>query len=335
MKAIGLQKALPVTDSNALIDIELPVPVAQGRDLLVRVGAVSVNPVDTKVRASASPAQGEYKVLGWDAAGTVEAVGEGVRMFRPGDRVWYAGAIDRSGTNAEFQLVDERLVSQAPDSLDFEQAAALPLTSITAWEMLFDRFGLNAESRGVLLIIGGAGGVGSVMIQLAKRLTNLTIVASASRSETQAWVKELGAHHVVNHHHSLVDEFKALGVKHVNYVASLTNTANHLPDIIELVAPQGKLGVIDDPVTLDVMPFKQKSVSVHWEFMFTRSLFSTDDMIEQNRLLSNVAFMVDSGEIRTTVAHQFGTINAANLIKAHALLESGKSRGKIVLAGFE
>ncbi len=335
MKAIGFQQALPISDPNALVNIEVPQPIAYGRDLLVRVEAVSVNPVDTKIRTRSSAANDEFIVLGWDAVGTVEAVGEGVRLFSPGERVWYAGAIDRPGTNAEYHLVNECIVGKAPVSISSEQAAALPLTSITAWEMLFDRFALNSESSGILLIIGGAGGVGSVMIQLARRLTNLTIVATASRPETQNWVLQMGAHYVVNHGNSLVTEFSGIGLNCANYVASLTNTDEHFPEIIELIAPQGKLGVIDDPATLDVIPLKRKSISLHWEFMFTRSLFATSDMIEQNRLLSNVAFMVDSGEIQSTLVNHYGTINAANLMRAHATLESGKSWGKIVLSGFD
>ncbi|MGB8714604.1 MAG: zinc-binding alcohol dehydrogenase family protein [Onishia taeanensis] len=334
MKAVGYKQSLPVTASEALEDIELPTPEAQGRDLLVRVEAVSVNPVDTKIRQNVSPEGGEYKVLGWDAAGVVEAVGEDVTLFQPGDKVWYAGAVDRSGTNAQFHQVDERIVSKMPTSLGFAEAAALPLTTITAWEMLFDRLQVAKENAGSLLIIGASGGVGSVMIQLAKQLTDLTVIATASRPETRAWAQELGADHVIDHRQSLVDELKATGLPSVNYVASLTHTDEHLAAIAELIAPQGRLAVIDDPASFDIMPFKRKSVSVHWEFMFTRSLFQTADMIEQHRLLERVAEMVDRGELVTTLAEEFGTINAENLLRAHALLESGKGRGKIVLSGF-
>lgn len=334
MKAVGYQTSLPIDDTNALLDIELEKPTATGRDILVAIQAVSVNPVDTKIRKRAQPPAGEYKVLGWDAAGIVEAVGGGVTRFDVGDRVWYAGAIDRSGTNAEYHLVDERIVAKMPSSLDFSAAAALPLTSITAWELLFDRFDVDAETSGTLLIIGGAGGVGSIMIQLAKRLTNLTVIATASRPETEAWVRQLGADHVINHRNRLSDELAALGIPEVDYVAGLTHTEQHLPEIVKLVAPQGKFGVIDDAPVLDVMPFKRKSVSIHWELMFTRSLFQTEDMIAQHELLTAVAKMVDAGQIVTTANDHFGTINAQNLIKAHALIETNKAKGKIVLAGF-
>ena len=334
MKAIGYQKSLPITDPSALIDIELPVPVASGQDILVKVEAISVNPVDTKIRVRVSPAENEHQVLGWDAVGTVEAVGDQVNLFKVGDKVWYAGAIDRSGSNAEYHLVDQRIVAKAPLSLTDVEAAALPLTSITAWELLFDRFNLNADSSGTLLIIGAAGGVGSIMIQLAKKLTKLTVIATASRAQTREWVSDLGADLVIDHHKSLPEELAAVGVKSVDYVASLTNTADHLSDIVEAITPQGKMALIDDPDSMDIMPFKRKSVSVHWELMFTRSLFQTEDMIAQHQLLTKVAKMVDQGELKTTVASDFGTINASNLIAAHALLESGKSKGKIVLAGF-
>jgi len=334
MKAIGYQNSHPITHPEALMDIELAKPVASGRDILVKVEAISVNPVDSKIRTSVTPAESEYKVLGWDAVGIVDSVGEQASMFKPGDKVWYAGAVNRAGCNAEFHLVDERIVALAPATLNVAQAAALPLTSITAWELLFDRFNLTAASTGTLLIIGAAGGVGSMMIQLAKKLTQLTVIATASRPETQDWVISLGADHVINHHKHLWDELKALGVEHVNYVASLTHTEEHLPSIVEIIAPQGKLGVIDGPVILDVMPFKPKSVSVHWEFMFTRSLFSTEDMQEQHNILSHVANLVDDGKLKSTLTNNFSTINAKNLIKAHALLESDKSIGKIVLKGF-
>lgn len=335
MKAVGYKENLPVDAHGALVDIELPKPAAKGRDLLVKVEAVSVNPVDTKVRRGVPADGGSYKVLGWDAAGVVESVGDEVTLFAPGDKVWYAGAIDRAGSNAEFQVVDERIVSRMPKSLGFPQAAAMPLTSITAWEMLFDRFGCKPESAGTLLVIGGAGGVGSMMIQLAKSLTKLTIVATASRAETRDWVHDLGADHVIDHYGSMADQLAEKGIHGADYVASLTNTGDHLAAIAELIAPQGKLGVIDDPEVLDIKPFKRKSVSVHWELMFTRSLFQTEDMIEQHKLLATVADLVDTFSVKSTLAEEFGTINAANLIRAHKLLESGKSRGKIVLTGFE
>jgi zinc-binding alcohol dehydrogenase family protein len=338
MKAVGYIQPQAINQPDSLVDITLPDPVATGRDLLVEVKAVSVNPVDTKVRASAGPAQGQaYKVLGWDASGIVKAVGPEVTLFKPGDRVWYAGSIARPGTNSELHLVDERIVGHAPKSLDFAQAAALPLTAITAWEMLFDRLGLapgKQPSRQTLLIIGASGGVGSIMTQLASRLTSLTVIATASRPETQAWVKELGAHHVIDHSKPIAEELKRIGFPTVDHIVSLTQTQKHIAQIVEAIAPQGKFGLIDDPASLDATQFKRKSVSIHWELMFTRSLFGTEDMIGQHRLLDEVAGLVDAGLIRTTLAERFGTINAANLKSAHALIESGKARGKVVLEGW-
>ena len=334
MKAIGYQESRTIDTPNALLDIELPMPVATGKDILVRVAAVSVNPVDTKIRMRAQPEAGEYKVLGWDAAGVVESVGEDVTLFKAGDKVWYAGALTRSGTNAEYHLVDERIVSKMPNSFSFIQAAAMPLTSITAWELLFDRLGLDSNSTGELLIIGASGGVGSIMVQLAKKLTKLTVIGTASRPETQAWVKETGADYVIDHSKPIAEELKAIGFDSIPYIASLNQTDQHMPSIIEVIAPQGKLALIDDPASFDIMPFKAKSVSIHWEFMYTRSMFETDDMLEQHKMLSKIAQMMDAGALATTVATDYGKINAENLMKAHALLESGKSKGKIVLAGF-
>jgi len=339
MKAIGYRTPQAITAPDALLDITLPAPVATGRDLLVEVKAVSVNPVDAKVRKSATPAEGqEYKVLGWDASGIVKAVGPEVTLFQPGDRVWYAGSIARPGSNSELHLVDERIVGHAPKSLDFAQAAALPLTAITAWEMLFDRLGVAPGKQPggkSLLVIGAAGGVGSILVQLAARLTNLTVIGTASRPETQAWVKELGAHHVIDHSRPLAEELRRTGLATVDYIVGLTQTDAHLAQIIEAIAPQGKFGLIDDPAALDITPFKRKSVSVHWELMFTRSLFGTDDMVGQHRLLNEVAALVDAGLIRSTLAERFGSINAENLRRAHALIESGKSRGKVVLENWD
>jgi len=339
MKAIGYQTPHPLAQTGALRDITLPDPVAMGRDLLVEVKAVSVNPVDTKIRAGAAPDAGqEYKVLGWDASGIVRAVGPEVTLFQPGDRVWYAGSIARPGTNSELHLVDERIVGHAPRSLDFAQAAALPLTAITAWEMLFDRLGVAPGKQPggkSLLIIGAAGGVGSMLTQLAARLTNLTVIGTASRPETQAWVRDMGAHHVIDHSQPLAEELQRIGFPTVDLIVSLTQTDKHLAQIIEAIAPQGKFGLIDDPAALDILPFKRKSVSVHWELMFTRSLFGTDDMVGQHRLLEEVAALVDAGLLRSTLAERFGTINAANLHRAHALIESGRARGKVVLENWE
>lgn len=339
MKAVGYIQPGTIDREDSLIDITLPDPVANGRDVLVEVKAVSVNPVDTKIRNSAAPAEGQsHKVLGWDASGIVKAVGPEVTLFQPGDRVWYAGSIVRPGTNSELHLVDERIVGHAPKSLDFAQAAALPLTAITAWEMLFDRLGLvpgKQPSDKTLLIIGASGGVGSIMTQLASRLTSLTVIGTASRPETQAWVKELGAHHVIDHSKPIAEELKRIGFPVVDYVVSLTQTEAHIAQIVEAIAPQGKFGLIDDPAVLDATQFKRKAVSIHWELMFTRSLFGTEDMIGQHRLLNEVAGLVDAGLVRTTLSERFGTINATNLKRAHALIESGKARGKVVLEGWD
>lgn len=337
MRAVAFTQSLPIDAPDALIDVERPRPEPQGRDLLVEIKAVSVNPVDTKVRRNMPPAPGAMKVLGWDAAGTVVAAGPQATLFKPGDTVFYAGAIDRDGTNAEFHLVDERIVGPKPASLDFAQAAALPLTSITAWEAMFDRLDVRRPVPGAanaILIVGGAGGVGSIAIQLARQLTDLTVIATASREETQSWCRELGAHHVIDHRKPLAAQVEALGIGAPAFVFSTNDTGAHLPEIAALIAPQGRVALIDDPAGLDVMVLKRKSVSLHWEFMFTRPVFGTADITAQHDLLSELSRLVDAGTVRTTLAETFGTINAANLTRAHALLESGRAKGKIVLAGF-
>jgi NADPH:quinone reductase len=336
MKAVGYKQPSPIQSPESLLDITLAEPVATGRDLLVEVKAISVNPVDMKVRAGSGPFAGdEYKVLGWDAAGIVKAAGPEVTMFRPGDEVFYAGSLIRPGTNAEFHLVDERIVGRKPKTLDFLHAAALPLTSLTAWEMLFDRLGVRPgkpATAGSLLIIGGAGGVGSILIQLARKLTGLTVIATASRPETEKWCRDLGAHFVIDHTMPFAAQLSAIGIPEVEYIASLTATDVHYPGFVEVLAPQGHVTVIDDPKTLDVKPLKRKSGALHWELMFTRSLYTTKDMIGQHQILNEVASLVDEGIIRSTLAHNFGLINASNLRRAHELLESGKSHGKIVLS---
>lgn len=337
MRAIAYQTSQEITSETALVDIEQPVPEPKGRDLLVEIKAVSVNPVDTKLRRNAAPANGEWRVLGFDAAGIVKAVGPDVTLFKAGDAVFYAGAIDRPGTNSEFHLVDERIVGSKPASLDFVAAAALPLTAITAWEMLFDRLKVRDAVPGAanaILIIGGAGGVGSIAVQLARSLTDLTVIATASRPETADWIRSLGAHHVVDHSRPLAAEVAALGIGAPAFIFSTTNSVDHLAEIAEAIAPQGRFGLIDDPKALDVLPLKRKSVSTHWEMMFTRSLLQTSDMIEQHKLLNAVARLVDDGKIRTTLAEVIGPINAENLRKAHAMIESGRTRGKLVLDGF-
>jgi zinc-binding alcohol dehydrogenase family protein len=331
MRAIGYHASGP------LEDIELPRPTPAGRDLLVAVRAVSVNPVDTKIRTRVQPEGAGWKVLGWDAAGVVEAVGPQASLFRPGDEVFYAGALDRPGTNAEFHLVDERIVGRKPATLSFAGAAALPLTSITAWEALFDRLDVRrpvAGATNAILIIGGAGGVGSIAIQLARRLTDLTVIATASRPETAAWAQDLGAHHVVDHAKPLAAEVAALGIGQPGFVFSTTHTDRHLTEIAALIAPQGRLVLIDDPGALEVPLLKPKSISLHWEFMFTRSMFGTVDIAAQGQLLTEVARLVDAGTLRTTLAEGFGPISAAGLGRAHALIESGRARGKLVLEGW-
>ena len=337
MRAVAFEKSLPIEDANALIDVDRPKPEPKGRDLLVEIKAVSVNPVDTKVRRNMPPEPGGQKVLGWDAAGVVTAVGPDATLFKPGDAVFYAGAINRDGTNAEFHLVDERIVGPKPASLDFPQAAALPLTTITAWEAMFDRLDVRRPVPGAanaILIVGGAGGVGSIAIQLARQLTDLTIIATASRDETQDWCRELGAHHVIDHRRPMAAQVEALGIGAPAFVFSTNDTGAHMPEIAALIAPQGRVVLIDDPANLDVMVLKRKSVSLHWEFMFTRPVFGTTDMQAQHDLLAELSRLVDAGTIRTTLTEVFGTINSANLKRAHALIESGRAKGKIVLAGF-
>jgi zinc-binding alcohol dehydrogenase family protein len=337
MKAVGYKKSLPIDASDALIDFETAKPEPKGHDLRVAVKAISANPVDYKVRKRAAPPEGETKILGFDAAGVVDAIGSEVTLFRPGDEVFYAGSILRQGTNSEFHLVDERIVGRKPKSLPFAEAAALPLTSITAWELLFDRLGAvpgkSIDAR-TLLIVGGAGGVGSILIQLARRLTGLTVVATASRDQSRKWCLDLGAHAVVDHARPMKEQIEKLKVPPVALVASLTNTDQHYKAIAEFMAPQGKYGLIDDPPEFNVGVFKGKAISIHWESMFTRSSFQTADMIAQHHLLNDVADLIDKGVLRTTLGERFGSINAANLKRAHALLESGQSRGKIVLEGW-
>jgi zinc-binding alcohol dehydrogenase family protein len=336
MRAVGYQKSLPIEDPASLQDIERPDPTPTGMDLLVRVEAISVNPVDTKVRRRGGAEPGDWKILGYDAAGTVVATGPEARNFRTGDKVFYAGDLQRPGTNSELHLVDERIVGRKPESLGFAEAAALPLTTITAWEALFDRMAINTPVPGAnaLLIIGGAGGVGSIAIQLARALTGITVIATASRPETRDWVRHLGAHHVIDHSKPLAAEIQSLGLGAPGFVFSTTNTGDHLADIATLIAPQGRLAVIDDPAALDINPFKRKSVSVHWEFMFTRSMFGTPDIAAQGALLNEASRLIDAGTLKTTLGEHFGKIDAANLRSAHALIESGKARGKIVLEGF-
>ena len=335
MRAVAYTRhGLSIDDPQALVDVELEMPTPGPRDLRVAVRAVAVNPVDAKVRRTA--ATEAPRVLGFDAVGVVDAVGSEVTLFQPGDAVYYAGAIDRPGSNAQYQLVDERIVGRKPASLDDASAAALPLTAITAWELLFDRLRI-AEGGGAgqaLLVIGAAGGVGSILVQLARQLTKLTVVGTASRAETRDWVLALGAHHVIDHSQPLEDGLARIGIHAVEHVASLTHTDQHYAQIIGVLAPQGQLGLIDDPGQLDVMALKRKSASLHWEFMFARPLHQTPDMQQQHVLLQRVAGLVDAGVLRTTLGEHLGLINAANLRRAHARMESNRAKGKIVLEGW-
>jgi zinc-binding alcohol dehydrogenase family protein len=340
MKAIGYHAPHPIDHPEALLDLDLPAPGAlRPHDLLVRVQAVSVNPVDVKLRAGVAPAGGEPKVLGWDAVGTVQAVGSAVAGFAAGDRVYYAGAIDRPGTNAELHAVDARIAAHAPATLSDAQAAALPLTAITAWEILFDRLRVAQSQDGggageTLLVMGGAGGVGSILVQLARQLTGLRVVATASRPESRQWCLDMGAHDVIDHREPLAPQLAALGIAQVDHVASLTHTAAYMGQYVECLRPQGQIALIDDMPTLDVVPLKRKSLSLHWEMMFTRSLFGTPDMARQGALLAEVARLADAGRLRSTLTAEFGTIDAANLRRAHAHVESGRAIGKVVLQGF-
>jgi zinc-binding alcohol dehydrogenase family protein len=344
MKAVGYFQPRSIDHPESLIDLSLPGPRPGDHDLLVAVQAVSVNPVDTKVRASrASSDNATPVVLGWDAVGTVLEVGAVVEGFSPGDRVWYAGDITRAGSNAQQQVVDARIVSKAPETLSDAQSAAMPLTAITAWELLFDRLQVprtedaGATPPAALLITGGAGGVGSILIQLARRLTGLTVVSTASRPETRQWCVDLGAHHVIDHRQPLAPQLASLtDLPPVRYVASLTQTARHYPALIELLAPQGRLALIDDfdAQAVDIRLAKPKSISLHWEMMFARSRFQTEDMAEQGRLLAEVARLMDEGTLRSTLTEVLGPIDAATLRQAHARLESGTTLGKLVLEGF-
>ncbi len=334
MKAIGHRKTGPITAPDALVAFEAEKPELRPRDLLVEVRGISMNPVDVKVRANRAPEKGA-RILGYDAAGVVREVGGEVSRFRVGDEVFYAGDITRPGTNAEFQAVDERIVGRKPQSLGFAESAGFPLTSITAWEMLFDSFALregdgNGES---ILIIGGAGGVGSILIQLARKLTKLTVIATASRPETVEWVQRMGADHVINHRKSLVDQVKALKLV-PRYVASLTGTDGHFPAILDLIKPRGHVALIDDPKTLDILPAKMKALSFSWEFMFARPMFQMDDIEKQHELLNRVSALIDDGTLISTVTNNLGRMSVETLVDAHTKQESGSAIGKNVLDGF-
>jgi len=336
MKAVGFTRYLPVTDPESFLDLDLPKPVPQGRDILVAIKAVAINPVDVKVRSPKDKVEPQPRVIGYDAAGIVEAVGPDATLFKVGDEVYYAGDITRPGTNQEFHLVDERIVGRKPTSLSFVEAAALPLTTITAYEAFFDRLKIDrdgADKGKSILIIGAAGGVGSIGIQLAKH-AGLTVIATASRPETIAWVRELGADHVVNHREDLVNQVHDAGFKFVDYVA-IFNDMRHWNAAVELIKPQGAIVSIDDTdLPMPMAGMKTKAASFHWEFMFARSMHQTPDMIEQHKLLSWVADEIDAGRLRTTVAETLSPINAANLREAHRRVETGAAKGKIVVEGF-
>ncbi|MCY4180469.1 MAG: zinc-binding alcohol dehydrogenase family protein [Litoreibacter sp.] len=333
MKALGYNERGPISTPGAVVAFDAEMPTPGPRDLIVEVKGVSVNPVDFKVRANRPP-EGTV-ILGWDAAGVVKEVGSEVTMFKAGDEVMYAGEFTRPGTNAEFQAVDERIVGRKPSSIGFAEAAALPLTAITAWEMLFDSFGIK-EGDGAgeaLLVIGGAGGVGSVMIQLAKKLTGLTVVASASRDDTVAWVNKMGADHVVNHRNPLNEEMASLGIA-PKYVAALTGTEGHWDAIIEMMKPRGHIGMIDDPAAINWQGLKMKALSFSWEFMFARTLHKADDVGAQGVLLNRVADLVDSGDVVTTANKNYGALSEASLREALAAQVEGATIGKSVLDGF-
>lgn len=335
MKAIGYTQPGAITAPDALIEFDAASPQLKPHDLLVEVKGISVNPVDVKVRAG-FPAENGTKIIGYDAAGIVRQVGSKVSKFKVGDEVFYAGDITRAGTNAEFHAVDERIVGKKPTSLDFAEAAGLPLTSITAWELLFDSFKIKeGEGQGeTLLIIGGAGGVGSILIQLAKKLTKLTVIATASRPETVAWVQKMGADHVINHREPLVDQLKNLGIT-PGYVAALNGTEQHFPAIIELIKPRGHVAVIDDPQILDINPGKAKALTFSWEFMFARPMHQTDDIEKQHELLNRVSALVDDGVLVSTVTNNLGNLSVETLKNAHLQQESGRVIGKNVLNGFQ
>ncbi|MGC0379744.1 zinc-binding alcohol dehydrogenase family protein [Streptomyces sp. SAI-229] len=336
MPAVAYRKSLPVEDPESLVDVDLPVPQPGPRDLLVKVEAIAVNPVDYKVRQNNDPG-GEPKVLGWDAAGTVVAVGDEVELFQVGDDVYYAGAIDRPGTNARFHTVDERIVGRKPATLSFTEAAALPLTSLTAWEGLFERLGLREaalEQTGTLLVTAAAGGVGAMVAQLARALTSLTVVGTASRPETVEFARRMGVTHVVDHHRPLAPQLAEVAPDGVDFIFSTVGTDRNLAAYADVFKPFGQLVAIDDFGAVEIGLLKSKSISFHWELMFTRSLHQTPDQAKQHHILTQVARLVDAGILTTTATTDLGTVNAAHLREAHRILESGSTIGKITLTGF-
>lgn len=337
MKAIGINHSYPITHAESLIEFDLPTPDYGDNDLLIDVQAISVNPVDYKVRASSLPNGGPARILGWDGLGIVKAMGKNVTQFKLGDKVYYAGAINRQGSYAQLQAVDARIAAHVPQTINDEDAVALPLTALTAWEALFDRLRITQAVPGAanaIVIIGGAGGVASIAIQLVKALTNLNVIATASRPESISWVKKMGADYVINHREPLAPQIEALGLGQPGFVFSTANTDLYLPDIIRFIAPQGHIALIDDPKSLDIISVKSKSLSVHLEMMFTRSLFNTADIDQQRQILTTIATLIDQHKIVSTRTETIGTINVDHLKKAHAMLESGTTIGKLVLANW-
>lgn len=338
MKAIGLTHYLPINNPKSLMDVEMDKPKPSGRDILVSIKAIAINPVDVKVRAPKDKVEETPRILGWDASGVVESVGEDVTLFTPGDEVYYAGDITRPGTYAEYQLVDERIVGHKPKSLSFAESAALPLTTLTAYESFFDRLNLdpNGGNKGeTLLIIGGAGGVGSIGIQLAKR-AGLTVIATASRPETTSWVKELGADYVINHRQALRPQIEDLGLKYIDHIAIFNNTDGHWDAVSNLIRPQGRIvTIVENNKPLDMDALKTKAAGLIWEFMFARSMFETPDMIKQHEILNSISIDIDAGHLRSTMSEVLKPINAKNLRTAHELIETGRAKGKVVLDGFE
>jgi len=350
MKAIALTQYLPIEDAGSLFDIDLDMPHPTHRDILVKVEALSVNPVDTKVRSPKDKVEDTPKVLGWDACGTVASVGEGVSLFSPGDKVFYAGDITRSGSNAEYQLVDERIVGHAPTTLSVEQSAAIPLTALTAWEAIIDRLGVNLDGHideklnvreqatepKTLLIIGGAGGVGSMAIQIASKVAGLKVIATASKPESIAWCEEMGADHVINHYHEISTQLSDLGNSSCDYILCCNKTDMHFDAMVEVIKPQGKIcSIVDNTLPLNLERLKPKSATFVWEFMFTRAMFKTEDMIEQHHILNEVARLLDEGIFKSTLRETISPINAANLRAAHKTIEQGDMVGKLVVKGWK
>ncbi|WP_019122359.1 zinc-binding alcohol dehydrogenase family protein [Brevibacillus massiliensis] len=336
MKAVGLFRYLPVDHEESLLDLEVEKPAPTGRDLLIKVQAVSVNPVDTKERSPKDRTEETPRILGWDASGIVEAVGEDCRLFRPGDAVYYAGDITRQGSNSEYQLVDERIVGKKPAHFSFAEAAAMPLTTITAWEGLFDRLGIVKEKDAgkSILIIGGAGGVGSITIQLAK-WAGLTVIATASRRESIDWCRKLGADTVIDHRQELLPQLQAAGFPGVHYIFCLNDTSGHWNNMADSILPQGKIcSIVRAKQIPDLNVFMNKSVTFAWERMFTRSMYQTDDLIKQHELLEQASHLFDEGILQSTMTEVLSPICAERLRQAHAKVEFGRMIGKLVLEGF-